>query len=123
MVNITVNVALPNIAKYDAIGSFDTNSGALGFRLYLVGTTRFKDYVLTLSDVAGQSRGLYANAAPQAFDDSYVVGNGGLVGALTDAQAAYSAARTGAGTHAAGLKAVLLRGVTMGWLDATLVGS
>lgn len=123
MVNITVNVALPNIAKYDAIGSFDMNTGALGFRLYLVGTTRFKDFVLTLSDVAGASRGLYVNASPQAFDDSFVVGSGGLVGALTDAQAAYAAARTGAGTHAAGLKAVLLRGVAMGWLDASLAGT
>ena len=123
MVNITVNVALPNIAKYDAIGAFDMNSGALGLRLYLVGTTRWKDYGLVLSDVAGQSRGLYANPSPQAFDDSYVTTSGGLAGALTDAQAAYSAARTGAGSHAAGLKAVLLRGTAMGWLDASLAGT
>lgn len=123
MVNITVNVALPNIAKYDVVGGFDLNGGSLGFRLYLVGTTRFKDYQLTLSDVAGASRGLILNAAPQAFDDTYVLGGCGLASALTNAQAAYAAARTGAGTHAAGLKAVLLRGVTDQWLDASLAGT
>lgn len=119
MVNITVNVALPNIAKYDAIGNFDLNTGALGFRLYLVGTTRFRDYILTLADVVGTSRGLYLNASPQALDDTFVLGSGGFVSALTNARAAYIAA----GTHVAGLKAVLLRGVTDGWLDAALAGS
>lgn len=119
MVSVTVNVTLPNIAKYDAIGAFDLNSGAIGVRLYLVGTARFKDYQLVLSDVVGASRGLYANASPQAFDDSFQPGSGGLVNALTNARAAYVAA----GTHAAGLKAVLLRGVTDGWLDAALAGT
>lgn len=119
IVNLTANVTLPNIAAYDAVGSFDLNSGAIGLRLYLVGKTRFKDVTLMLSDTAGTSRGLVLNGSPQTFDDTYNVETCGVALALTNAQTSYRSAPN----HLAGIKAVLLRGVTDGWLDASLAGS
>jgi hypothetical protein len=126
MLTLTTPVAVPNVTKLDnllGVHPLDFSSGAVGIRLfYGAGQTRFQDFVLTLSDVAGGSRILALNAAPQGPADTFTTQGGGLINALTNAQNAYATARKG-GTHAQGVKAMLLQLLTDGVLDPALTGT
>jgi hypothetical protein len=126
MVIITSPVPVPNIFRWEAIAA-DLAGGRISIRLYYGSLTRFQDFLCLLSDTAAGCTGIALNSSPQGPSDTFVTrGPGGPVGSgmgaassLTNAIAAYR----GAGSHAAGLKALELRGVTDGWLDAALAGT
>jgi hypothetical protein len=126
MIVITTPQNAPNANKYDnliGVHPLDFSTGIVGIRLfYGAGQTRFQDFVLQLSDVAGASRILALNAAPQGPGDTFVVQGGGNANALANAQTNYTNQRK-VGSHASAVKAMLLAGVADGWLDPALAGT
>ena len=137
MINLTTNVEQNNIRKW-SIAKFDSEAGTA--RLVFesnVGQTIRVDCIL--SNEVNKSVGAKVNATPDRWDDRIVASNHGAppfalsggVGAansLDSARTAYvTAYAADAGNanskHKAGLKAIEVRALVDGWVEAALTGT
>lgn len=127
MINLTANVSQANITKW-SVKKFDPELGTVTLQFESSAGQRIRIDCF-LSNEVNKSSGAKINAAPDGWNDRIVssmyglgpIANGGVgaAGSLDAARNAYQ----GAANHNAGLKAVELRALTDGWVEAALTGT
>lgn len=130
MINLTTNITLPNINRWQVL-AFDIVGGRVTLRFWSPASTfpipLWVDKQCQLSDVAGRSSGPILNPAPLDWNDKIIIqspassgiGGVGAVNSLTNAQNAYRSAPN----HNAGLRAVEGQGLTDAWISSSFNGT
>jgi hypothetical protein len=124
-ISLNTPIQQSNISKWSILSPPDA-AGRVTVRFTNPSQAQFLDVQCVLSDNAGQTVGVGVNPGPQSWNDKVInVGSvfpPGAVGAANSLTNALNAYR-GAGTHAAGLKAMETQALVDGWVSSALLGT